>query len=106
MTTLTAGELAKRWGVTTSTITALADEGKLPALIDKGAGSHRRFSIAYIESIEKQGGFETLNRYDMLKVRRLESEVERLNGVIQNLKSTIDGFVMIAIQKRQEVENI
>ncbi|MDO4729562.1 MAG: hypothetical protein Q4B43_11245, partial [Bacteroidota bacterium] len=71
-----------RWDTTPSTITSAVDDGKLLALIDKGVGSHRRFSIKYVEDIEKQGGFEALSKYDVLRVHRLETEIEKLKGII------------------------
>lgn len=101
-TVLTTTELSERWGVNREYIISAVETGKLNAFNNTGSGSHKRFSIAYIEEIERQGGLEVA-RYDALKIKRLENELEKKNKTISQLKGMIEGFIAKAIQMKQEV---
>lgn len=98
---LTTQELAERWDVKRSTITAMVEKGQLKAVIDNGMGSRRRFAVSYIEEIERLGGFAE-TECSVLKVKELQKELERVRADNQRLRAAMDSFIALAIAERSK----
>ena len=99
---LSGKELAERWGVKIGVLSAAVEKGELNAIAGFGNGGHKKYAIAYIEEIERQGGFTPAHR-DPLAFRRMEREVERLKAENKRLIKIVDSFLAGAIRMRQEI---
>lgn len=74
---ITLSDLAKRWGTKSVELAEDTDNGLLNALTGYGAGGHKKYSLAYIEEIERLGGYKNF-RKDGVYVKRLEERVREL----------------------------
>lgn len=101
-TVLSGKELAERWDVKIGVLSAAVEKGELNAIAGFGNGGHKKYAIAYIEEIERQGGFTPAIR-DALAFRRLERENEKLKRENGKLLKIVDSFLAGAIQMRQEL---
>ena len=104
-TVLSGKELAERWNVKVGVLSAAVEKGELNALTGFGNGGHKKYTISYIEDIERQGGFTPAAR-DPLAFRRMEQEIERLKAENRQLLKIIDSFLADAIRMRQEIGEI
>ena len=104
-TVLSGKELAERWDIKVGILSDAVEKGELNAIAGFGNGGHKKYAIAYIEDIEKQGGFTPAYR-DPLAFRRMEREIERLKAENKQLLKIVDSFLAGAIRMRQEIGGI
>ena len=104
-TVLSGKELAERWDIKVGILSDAVEKGELNAIAGFGNGGHKKYAIAYIEDIEKQGGFIPAYR-DPLAFRRMEREIERLKAENKKLVKIVDSFLAGAIRMRQEIGEI
>ena len=81
---LNASQLAKRWKCSSSTISALIEEGKIKPC--KALPKHR-FYLRYIEELEVQGLDDPLSPMER---RRLQAKIESLEKTISFLEDKLN----------------
>lgn len=104
-TVLSGKELAERWDIKIGVLSAAVEKGELNAIAGFGNGGHKKYAIAYIEEIERQGGF-TPAHCDPLAFQRLEREIERLKAENKQLLKIVDSFLAAEIRMRQEIMEV